>query len=57
MTDLPPADPTQSDAVPPETEFPNPDEFEDYDDVDSDTVVLPDDSFDETAVVDEEVND
>lgn len=39
------------------TEPINPDDFVDYDDVDSDTVKLPDDSFSHGAVVDEEVGD
>lgn len=45
------------DNQPVEAGFVNPDEFESFDEVDSETVTLPDDSFDEGSVVDEEVND
>jgi hypothetical protein len=57
----PPADPNEddttetggADAAPVES-FPSPDEFENFDDVDSTTVELPDDSFDASAVVEGE---
>ena len=49
MTDAnPPADVPQ---------YASPDNFPNFDDVDSTTVELPDDSYDETAATDDEVND
>jgi hypothetical protein len=48
----PPAD--DVDAVVEETGFPDPDEFENFDEVDSTTVVLPEDSFDVAAATDKE---
>lgn len=40
-----------------EAGFPDPDEFEDYDNVDSAMVQLPDDSYDASAVVEGEDNE
>lgn len=55
LSDTPEAtDPPGADTALEPAGFVNTDEFEDYDNVDSTTVVLPDDSYDASAVVEGE---